>query len=135
MKPTVLFLCTHNAGRSQMALGFFNALAREQATAYSGGSEPVDQINPTAVAVMAEKGIDITIQQPKRWTEDMIQAADVVVTMGCGDTCPLFPGRRYDDWQLPDPAGQPVEAVRPIRDEIEGRVRVLLSELGIEAAV
>jgi arsenate reductase len=135
MKPTVLFLCTHNAGRSQMALGFFNALAREQATAYSGGSEPVDQINPTAVAVMAEKGIDITTQQPKRWTEDMIQAADVVVTMGCGDTCPLFPGRRYDDWQLPDPAGQPVEAVRPIRDEIEGRVRVLLSELGIEAAV
>jgi arsenate reductase (thioredoxin) len=135
MKPTVLFLCTHNAGRSQMALGFFNALAREQATAYSGGSEPVDQINPTAVAVMAEKGIDITIQQPKRWTEDMIQAADVVVTMGCGDTCPLFPGRRYDDWQLPDPAGQPVEAVRPIRDEIEGRVRVLLSELGVEAAV
>ena len=118
-----------------MALGFFNALAREQATAYSGGSEPVDQINPTAVAVMAEKGIDITTQQPKRWTEDMIQAADVVVTMGCGDTCPLFPGRRYDDWQLPDPAGQPVEAVRPIRDEIEGRVRVLLSELGIEAAV
>ena len=135
MKPTVLFLCTHNAGRSQMALGFFNALAREQATAYSGGSEPVDQINPTAVAVMAEKGIDITTQQPKRWTEDMIQAADVVVTMGCGDTCPLFPGRRYDDWQLPDPAGQPVEAVRPIRDEIEGRVRVLLSELGVEAAV
>ena len=135
MKPTVLFLCTHNAGRSQMALGFFNALAREQATAYSGGSEPVDQINPTAVAVMAEKGIDITTQQPKRWTEEMIQAADVVVTMGCGDTCPLFPGRRYDDWQLPDPAGQPVEAVRPIRDEIEGRVRVLLSELGIEAAV
>ena len=135
MKPTVLFLCTHNAGRSQMALGFFNALAREQATAYSGGSEPVDQINPTAVAVMAEKGIDITTQQPKRWTEDMIQAADVVVTMGCGDTCPLFPGRRYDDWQLPDPAGQSVEAVRPIRDEIESRVRVLLSELGIEAAV
>jgi len=84
---------------------------------------------------MAEKGIDITTQQPKRWTEDMIQAADVVVTMGCGDTCPLFPGRRYDDWQLPDPAGQSVEAVRPIRDEIEGRVRVLLSELGIEAAV
>jgi arsenate reductase len=135
MKPTVLFLCTHNAGRSQMALGFFNALAREQATAYSGGSEPVDQINPTAVAVMAEKGIDIRAQQPKRWTEDMIQAADVVVTMGCGDSCPFIPGRRYDDWQLPDPAGQPVEAVRPIRDEIEGRVRVLLSELGIEAAV
>ena len=129
MKPTVLFLCTHNAGRSQMALGFFNALAREQATAYSGGSEPVDQINPTAVAVMAEKGIDITTQQPKRWTEDMIQAADVVVTMGCGDTCPLFPGRRYDDWQLPDPAGQSVEAVRPIRDEIRRRVEVLIGEL------
>lgn len=94
MKPTVLFLCTHNAGRSQMALGFFNALAREQATAYSGGSEPIDQINPTAVAVMAEKGIDITTQQPKRWTEDMIQAADVVVTMGCGDTCPIRPDNR-----------------------------------------
>ena len=135
MKPTALFLCTHNAGRSQMALGFFNALAREQATAYSGGSEPADQINPTAVAVMAEKGIDITAQQPKRWTEDMIQAADVVVTMGCGDTCPFIPGRRYDDWQLPDPAGQSIEAVRPIRDEIESRVRVLLAELGIEAAV
>jgi protein-tyrosine-phosphatase len=135
MKPTALFLCTHNAGRSQMALGFFNALAREQATAYSGGSEPADQINPTAVAVMAEKDIDITAQQPKRWTEDMIQAADVVVTMGCGDTCPFIPGRRYDDWQLPDPAGQSIEAVRPIRDEIEGRVRVLLAELGIEAAV
>ena len=135
MKPTVLFLCTHNAGRSQMALGFFNALAREQATAYSGGSEPVDQINPAAVAVMAEKGIDIKAQRPKHWTEDMIQAADVVVTMGCGDTCPFIPGRRYDDWQLPDPAGQSVEAVRPIRDEIESRVRVLLSELGIEAAV
>ena len=128
-KPTVLFLCTHNAGRSQMALGFFNALAGGAATAYSGGSEPADQINPSAVAVMAEKGIDIAAQQPMRWTEDMIHAADVVVTMGCGETCPFIPGRRYEDWQVPDPAGQPVEAVRPIRDEIEERVRTLLSDL------
>ena len=133
-KPTFLFLCTHNAGRSQMALGFFNALAQGQATGYSGGSEPADQINPAAVAAMAEKGIDLTAQQPKRWTEDMLQTADVVVTMGCGDTCPVIPGRRYEDWQLPDPAGQPIEAVRPIRDEIEEKVRTLLSELGIDHA-
>jgi arsenate reductase len=133
-KSTVLFLCTHNAGRSQMALGFFNAFAQGQAMAYSAGSEPVDQINPAAVAVMAEKGIDISDRRPKRWTDDMVEAADVVVTMGCGDTCPFIPGRRYEDWHLPDPAGQPVEAVRPIRDEIEDKVRSLLSELGIQAA-
>lgn len=130
-KPTVLFLCTHNAGRSQMALGFFNRLAGDQAVAYSGGSAPADQINPAAVAVMAEKGIDISGEHPKRWTDDMVEAADVVVTMGCGDTCPFIPGRRYEDWTLADPAGQPVDAVRPVRDEIETRVRALLVSLGV----
>jgi arsenate reductase len=130
-KPTVLFLCTHNAGRSQMALGFFDRLAGDRAIAYSGGSEPADQINPAAVAVMAEKGIDITGEHPKRWTDEMVEAADVVVTMGCGDTCPFIPGRRYEDWTLPDPAGQPIAAVRPVRDEIEARVRELLSSLGV----
>jgi protein-tyrosine-phosphatase len=117
-----------------MALGFFNRLAGDRAVAYSGGSEPADQINPSAVAVMAEKGIDITAEQPKRWTNDMVQAADVVVTMGCGDTCPFIPGRRYEEWTLPDPAGQPIKAVRPIRDEIEARVRELLTSLGTKAA-
>lgn len=130
-KPTVLFLCTHNAGRSQMALGFFNRLAGNRAVAYSGGSEPADQINPAAVAVMAEKGIDITGEHPKRWTDEMVEAADVVVTMGCGDTCPFIPGRRHEDWTLPDPAGQPIDAVRPVRDEIEARVRELLISLGL----
>ena len=132
-KPTVLFLCTHNAGRSQMALGFFNRLAGDQAVAYSGGSEPADEVNPAAVAAMAEKGIDITGEHPKRWTDDMVEAADVVVTMGCGDTCPFIPGRRYEDWTLADPAGQPVDAVRPVRDEIETRVRALLVSLGVSA--
>ena len=130
-KPTVLFLCTHNAGRSQMALGFFNRMAGDRAVAYSGGSEPADQINPAAVAAMAEKRIDIAGEQPKRWTDEMVEAADVVVTMGCGDTCPFIPGRRYEDWTLPDPAGQPVNAVRPVRDEIEARVRGLLVSLGV----
>jgi protein-tyrosine-phosphatase len=131
-KPAVLFLCTHNAGRSQMALGFFNALAGTQAVGYSGGSEPADRVNPAAVAAMAERAIDITAEQPKRWTDAMLREADVVVTMGCGDACPFIPGRRYEDWPLADPAGQPIEAVRPVRDEIEARVRQLLDELGIE---
>ena len=131
-KPTVLFLCTHNAGRSQMALGFLTHFAGDRAVAYSGGSEPADRINPSAIAVMAEKGIDITDQHPKRWTDDMVQAADVVITMGCGDTCPVYPGRRYEEWNLPDPAGQSVESVRPIRDDIERRVRDLLASLAIE---
>jgi arsenate reductase len=129
--PTVLFLCTHNAGRSQMALGFFTHLAGGGALAYSGGSEPADQINRAAIAAMAEKGIDITARQPKRWTADMVEAADVIITMGCGDTCPVYPGRRYQEWILPDPAGQTLDAVRPIRDEIEHRVRRLLAELGL----
>jgi arsenate reductase (thioredoxin) len=132
--PAVLFLCTHNAGRSQMALGFFNALADGQAIGYSGGSEPAREVNPAAVAAMAEKGIDITAQRPKRWTDAMLREADVVVTMGCGDTCPYVPGRRYVDWPLADPAGQPLEAVRPVRDEIELRVRQLLGELGVPSA-
>ena len=128
-KPTVLFLCTHNAGRSQMALGYFTRLAGDRAVAYSGGSEPADQVNPAAVEAMAEVGIDITGQQPKRWTQEMVEQADVVVSMGCGDTCPVIPGRRYDDWVLPDPAGRPIDEVRPVRDEIERRVRQLLAEL------
>ena len=128
-KPAVLFLCTHNAGRSQMALGFFKAIAGERAVAYSGGSEPAASVNPVAVAAMAERGIDITAEQPKRWTEAMLESADVVVTMGCGDTCPYVPGTRYVDWPLPDPAGQPLEVVRPIRDEIEARVRALVDEV------
>jgi protein-tyrosine-phosphatase len=132
--PAVLFLCTHNAGRSQMALGFFTAFARGRAVGYSGGSEPADEVNPAAVAAMAEKGIDITAQQPKRWTDAMLHEADVVVTMGCGDTCPYVPGRRYVDWPLADPAGQPLEAVRPVRDDIERRVRQLLGELGVPPA-
>jgi arsenate reductase (thioredoxin) len=131
-KPTVLFLCIHNAGRSQMALGFFKCLAGDRAVAFSGGSEPAAEINPVAVSAMAEKGIDIAADQPQRWTDEMVWAADVVITMGCGDTCPFIPGRRYEDWTLPDPAGQSIEAVRPIRDEIEIRVRRLVHQLGVE---
>ncbi len=130
-KPTVLFLCTHNAGRSQMALGFFTHLAGDRAVAWSGGSEPGDEINPAAIQAMAEVGIDITGEFPKPWTEEIVQAADVIVTMGCGDACPVFPGRRYENWELPDPAGQSLEAVRPIRDEIEKRVRRLLDQLDV----
>jgi arsenate reductase len=133
-KPSVLFLCTHNAGRSQMALGFFTHLAAGQAVAYSGGSEPATGINPAAIEAMAEVGIDIASAYPKRWSDAVVRAADIVITMGCGDTCPVFPGRRYEEWNLPDPAGQTVDAVRPIRDEIEKRVRRLLSELNLTAA-
>ncbi len=132
--PAVLFLCVHNAGRSQMALGWFTHLARERAVAWSGGSEPAAEINPSAVQAMAEVGIDITREQPKRWTDEMVRAADVVVTMGCGDTCRYVPGKRYEDWELDDPAGQDVDAVRPIRDEIERRVRALLQSIGVPAA-
>jgi arsenate reductase (thioredoxin) len=130
-KPTVLFLCTHNAGRSQMALGFFTHLAQDRATAFSGGSEPATEINPAAVTAMAEVGIDIAAESPKHWTDQMVCAADVVITMGCGDACPLYPAKRYEDWDLPDPAGQNLAAVRPIRDDIEKRVRRLLGELGV----
>jgi protein-tyrosine-phosphatase len=131
--PTVLFLCVHNAGRSQMALGWLNHLAGDRAIAWSGGSEPGKEVNTAAVLAMAEVGIDIAQEFPKPWTDEIVRAADVVVTMGCGDACPLFPGKRYEDWELADPAGQDVEAVRPIRDEIERRVRDLLASMGVPA--
>ena len=130
-KSTVLFLCTHNAGRSQMALGFFTRHAGDRAVAWSGGSEPGNEINPAAVAAMAEVGIDITDEFPKPWTDEIVQAADVVITMGCGDACPIFPGKRYEEWAVADPAGQTLEAVRPIRDEIEERVHRLLQDLNV----
>ncbi|MFD0366179.1 arsenate reductase ArsC [Nocardia sp. GCM10030253] len=129
--PTVLFLCTHNAGRSQMALGFFTHLAGDKAVAWSGGSEPGNEINPAAIEAMREVGIDITGEFPKPWTDEIVRAADVIITMGCGDTCPLYPGRRYEEWALEDPAGLGVDAVRPIREQIETRVRHLLAELDI----
>ena len=132
-KPAVLFLCTHNAGRSQMAMGFFKHLAGARADVYSGGSEPADELHPAVIAAMAEKRIDITSEQPKRWTMDMLKAVEVVITMGCGDSCPVLPGRRYEDWVLADPAGQSLEAIRPIRDEIEQRVRTLLDQVGVSA--
>lgn len=132
-KPTVLFLCVHNAGRSQMALGFFNHYARDRAIAWSGGSEPGDAVNPAAIDAMAERGIDITAEYPKPWTDEIVRAADAVVTMGCGDECPYFPGKRYLDWQLDDPAGMDVAGVRPVRDHIERRVLDLLQELGVPA--
>ena len=133
-KPTVLFLCTHNAGRSQMALGFFTALAGDAAVGWSGGSEPADEMNPAAIEAMAEVGIDISTEFPKPWTDETVRAADVVISMGCGDACPIFPGKRYLDWALEDPAGKGVESVRPIRDEIETRIRGLLTELQVEPA-
>ena len=133
-KPVVLFLCVHNAGRSQIALGFFQSLAGDNAIAWSGGSEPGIDINPAAVAAMAERGIDISAEYPKPWTDEVVRAADVVVTMGCGDACPIFPGTRYENWDLDDPNGLDVADVRPIRDEIERRVRVLLDELAVPAS-
>ena len=122
--PIVLFLCVHNAGRSQMALGWFNRLAGGRAVAWSGGSAPSTEINPSAIEVMREVGIDIAGEFPKPWTHEILRAADVVVTMGCGDACPIFPGKRYEDWELDDPAGRDVDAVRPVRDEIGHRVRI-----------
>ena len=130
-KPIVLFLCTHNAGRSQMAMGFFTHLAGDAAVAWSGGSEPGNEVNPAAAQAMAEVGIDISGEYPKPWTDEIVQAADVVITMGCGDACPIFPGRRYEEWVLDDPAGQDVDGVRPIRDDIEERVRRLLTDLHV----
>ena len=130
-KPTVLFLCVHNAGRSQMALGFFEHYAGEHAVAWSGGSEPGERVNPAAIAAMAERGIDIGNEYPKPWTDEVVRAADVVITMGCGDACPIFPGKRYEEWVLDDPAGKEVAAVRPVRDEIERRVLDLLAELDV----
>jgi arsenate reductase (thioredoxin) len=128
-KPSVLFVCVHNAGRSQMAAGWLRHLAADTIEVRSAGSEPADQINPVAVTAMAEVGIDITGQTPKILTYDDAQASTVVITMGCGDVCPVFPGQRHDDWLLDDPAGQPIEAVRVIRDDIRERVQALATEL------
>jgi protein-tyrosine-phosphatase len=133
-RPTVLFLCIHNAGRSQMALGWFNHLADGQARALSGGSEPAAAINPVAVVAMSEVGVDITTETPTRWTDEELTAADVVVTMGCGDRCPVVPGTRYEDWPLEDPAGKDIDTVRRIRDEIRDRVVGLLADLGVRGS-
>ena len=130
--PTVLFLCVHNAGRSQMAMGWMQHLAGDRIEVMSGGSDPGSEINPSAVAAMDEVGIDISSGYPKPWTDESIGAADVVVTMGCGDACPVLPGTRYLDWELEDPAGKGVAEVRPVRDDIERRVRGLMRELGVE---
>jgi arsenate reductase (thioredoxin) len=127
--PLVVFLCVHNAGRSQMAAGWLRHLAGDAAEVFSGGSDPASEVNPAAVDSMAEAGIDISTEFPKPWTDEIVQAADVVITMGCGDACPVYPGKRYEDWELEDPAGKDIEAVRAIRDEIESRVRRLLSAL------
>ncbi len=128
-RPTVLFVCVHNAGRSQMAAGFLQHLGNGRIEVLSAGSEPTDRVNPVAVAAMAEVGIDIAAATPKVLTADAVRVSDVVVTMGCGDACPFFPGTRYEDWELDDPAGQEIEAVRPIRDEIRRRVEKLVAEL------
>ena len=127
--PSVLFVCVHNAGRSQMAAGYLNALSNGRVEVLSAGSEPADQINPLAVAVMAEEGIDIAGNVPKILTVDAVRESDVVITMGCGDSCPIFPGKRYEDWELVDPAGQDLETVRTVRDDIKARVRALLADL------
>ena len=128
-RPTVLFVCVHNAGRSQMAAGYLQHLAGDRVEVLSAGSQPAEQVNPAAVAAMAEEGIDIRAEQPKLLTDTAVRTADVVITMGCGDECPFYPGKRYEDWVLDDPAGQGIEAVRPIRDEIRLRVEALVAEL------
>ena len=128
-RPTVLFVCVHNAGRSQMAAGYLQHLAGDRVEVLSAGSAPADQVNPAAVAAMAEDGVDITAGTPKLLTTDAVRESDVVITMGCGDACPIFPGKRYEDWELDDPAGRGVDAVRPIRDEIRARVEALIAEI------
>ena len=130
-RPSVLFVCIHNAGRSQMAAAYLHHLSGGAVEVRSAGSAPADQVNPSAVAAMAEHGIDITAETPKILTTEAVQDSDVVITMGCGDTCPIFPGKRYEDWELDDPAGKGVDSVRPIRDDIRSRVLVLLDELGV----
>jgi arsenate reductase len=130
-KPSVMFLCVHNAGRSQMASGWLKYLSDDRVDVFSGGSEPASSVNPAAVEAMAEVGIDIRTEYPKPWTDEIVRAADVVVTMGCGDACPVYPGKRYEDWVLDDPEGLDLNAVRPIRDEIRGRVEKLIAEMGI----
>lgn len=133
-RPTVLFVCVHNAGRSQMAAGWLRHLAGDAVEVRSAGSEPADRINPVAVAAMAEVGIDVTDNEPKILEYATAESSDVIVTMGCGDVCPAFPGKRYEDWQLDDPAGQPIEVVRRIRDDIRSRVETLIAELGLSRA-
>jgi arsenate reductase len=133
-RPTVLFLCVHNAGRSQMALGFFQHFAGDAAVGWSGGSEPGSDINPVAIQAMKERGIDISGEFPKPWTDETVRAADAVISMGCGDACPIFPGKHYEEWELEDPAGQDLESVRAIRDQIEERVRTLLAQLQVDAS-
>ncbi|MEV4250224.1 arsenate reductase ArsC [Streptosporangium canum] len=128
-KPSVLFVCVHNAGRSQMAAGWLTHLAGDRIEVRSAGSAPAEQINPVAVEAMAEAGVDISAAQPTVLTTGAVQDSDVVITMGCGDACPIFPGKRYEDWELDDPAGQGIEAVRPIRDEIRARIEKLIAEL------
>jgi len=128
-KPVVLFVCVHNAGRSQMAAGYMRELSGGRVEVRSGGSEPGNQINPTAIAAMAEEGIDISQAVPQLMTTEAVKASDVVITMGCGDVCPIFPGKRYEDWELVDPAGKGIDEVRPIRDDIKARIEVLLKEL------
>ena len=128
-RPTVLFVCVHNAGRSQMAAGYLQHLAGDRVEVLSAGSAPADQVNPAAVAAMAEDGVDITAGTPKLLTTEAVRESDVVITMGCGDACPIFPGKRYEDWELDDPAGQGVDAVRPIRDEIRARIEALIAEI------
>jgi arsenate reductase len=128
-KPAVLFVCVHNAGRSQMAAGYLRAIAGDRVDVFSAGSEPGNAINPNAVAVMAEEGIDLTGAVPQILTTDAVRQADVVITMGCGDACPIFPGKRYEDWQLTEPAGQPIDVVREVRDDIRGRVEELVASL------
>jgi arsenate reductase (thioredoxin) len=132
-RPMVVFLCVQNAGRSQMAAGWLQHLAGDEVEVFSGGSDPASEVNPAAIEAMAEIGIDISSEFPKPWTDEVVQAANVVVTMGCGDSCPIFPGTRYMDWDVGDPAGQPLAQVRPIRDEIGERVRGIMAELGIES--
>ena len=131
-RATVLFVCVHNAGRSQMAAGYLHHLAGDRIEVLSAGSQPADQINPAAVGAMAEEGIDLRAEQPKLLTDSAVRSADVVITMGCGDECPFYPGTRYEDWELDDPAGQGLDAVRPIRDEIKRRVERLVAEIDAE---
>jgi arsenate reductase len=134
-RPAVLFLCVHNAGRSQMAAGWLRHLAGDTIDVFSGGSEPAADVNRVAVEAMAEVGIDIRTEFPKPWTDEIVRAADVVITMGCGDACPVYPGKRYEDWELTDPAGQPIELVRQVRDDIQARVQALMTSLDIPAQV
>lgn len=134
LNPSVLFLCVHNAGRSQMAAGYMRLLSGGKVDVFTGGSEPATDINHAAAQAMLEKGVNVRGEIPQPWSDEIVRAADVVVTMGCGDTCPIYPGKRYVDWEVDDPSGKPLEAIRPIRDDLEQRVRGLLAELNIEPA-